>query len=117
MESVVRFDVSGVAAPVTAARLRLWVTDPSGNGPEVYASQTDWNEQAVTWNTRPPSTSGLLADVGSVSAGTFVDYDVSAHVTGDGTWSFVLRADSTDGADFHSRENTNPPRLIITTPG
>jgi acid phosphatase len=43
-----------------------------------------------------------------------VDYNVTALVTGNGTYSFDLGADSTDGATFSSREGSAPPQLTLT---
>ena len=35
-------------------------------------------------------------------------------MTGNGIWSFVLAGSSSDGVDFHSKEATNDPQLVIT---
>src|SRR5438309_7653747 len=102
LESFVAFDVADPGAPVSRATLRLFVTNQSGNGPKVYRSDTGWSETAVTWNTRPPRHE-LLADLGAVTTGHYVEYDVTAAVTGPGPVSFDLVADSTDGTDFSTR--------------
>ncbi|MEW6475403.1 MAG: DNRLRE domain-containing protein [Actinomycetota bacterium] len=111
--SYVRFAVNGVGA-VSKATLRLYVKDKSSNGPEVYLSDPAWSERSVTWNNRPPRAGPLLADIGSVAYGQWVEYDVSAAVTGDGLWSFELTADSSDGIDFSSSEaSSNRPQLVL----
>jgi hypothetical protein len=54
--SFLKFDVSGLGSnPVMAAKLRLYVTDGTGNGPSVRTSFNSWTETGVTWNTRPAS--------------------------------------------------------------
>ncbi len=114
-ESVVRFSVSGVEGTVSSARLRAFVTNSSANGPEVYSSATGWAESTVTWNSKPARTSGLLADAGAVSSGSWVEWDVTSAVTGDGTYSFTLVADSSDGTDLSTKESgSNRPQLVVT---
>ncbi|HEV7862039.1 MAG TPA: DNRLRE domain-containing protein, partial [Acidimicrobiia bacterium] len=106
-----RFNVAGLVGTVTRARLRLWVTNGSGNGPAVYPTALGlapaappWPESAITWNRRPARTGPALADLGSVSAQRFVDLDVTAAVTGDGSYGFELASGSADGTVFASRE-------------
>ena len=117
-ESILRFAVSGVDGAVTSARLRAWVTDGSSNGPEVYRAGTDWEESAVTWNTKPARSGGLLADAGKLSASRWVEWDVTAAVTGNGTYGFYLVADSSNGTDLATRETgSNGPQLVVTVGG
>jgi hypothetical protein len=46
-----------------------------------------------------------------------VEYDVTPLVTGSGTFSFVLVADSSDGVVFSSREGAQAPQLRLTLQG
>ena len=115
LESFVAFAVPDPGAPVTRATLRLFVANKSGNGPKVYRSDAGWAETGVTWNTRP-ARHELLADIGSVSAGRYVSYDVTPAVAGAGAVSFDLVADSTDGTDFNTREaGADHPELLVET--
>jgi hypothetical protein len=51
-----------------------------------------------------------------VAVNTWVDYDVTSLVRGDGLVSFALTGTSSDGTDFTSREGgANAPQLLITT--
>jgi hypothetical protein len=45
---------------------------------------------------------------------SWVEYDVTTLVTGEGTYSFVLIGDSDDGVRFSSRESSNGPQLVVT---
>ena len=45
----------------------------------------------------------------------WVEFDVSAAVTGDGTYSFALTSDDKRSVTYSSREGANPPELILTT--
>lgn len=113
-ETLVRFDVSGVGGPVTSARLRLYATNASVNGPKAYPVGSAWSETGVTWERRPAPTGGAIADTGKIGSGRYVEWDVTSLVTGDGTYSFSLIPDSADGADFRSREaGSNRPQLVI----
>ena len=54
--SYLRFDVNGLSGPVTSARLRVYVTNGTVDGPPAFAvAETAWGETAVTWTTRPPT--------------------------------------------------------------
>lgn len=114
-QSLVMFNATGVTGTVTSAKLRVFVSDPSGDGPSVTRTATTWTENAVTWNTRPALSGGALADAGAIASGTWVEYEVKAAVTAAGTYSFALISTSGDGATFQSREASNKPQLVITT--
>jgi hypothetical protein len=113
--SYLRFAVSGVSAPVQRATLRLWVRENGStrDGPALYATDTDWTETDLTWTTRPPATGGVLDDTEQLASSTWVEYDVTAAVSGDGPIAFVLVAPSADGVIFHSREGEHPPQLVL----
>ena len=113
--SYLRFDVAGVTAPVQRATLRLWVRDKGStqDGPAIYATDATWTETVLTWTTRPAPQGSALDDSGKLASSTWVEYDVTAAVSGDGPIAFVLAAQSADGVIFHSREAANPPQLVV----
>jgi len=114
-EGYFRFSVSGLSGAVQSATLRLWVTDGTGNGPAVYGvTDTTWSETGLTWNNKPANNPTATDNKGAVSISTWVEYDVTPLVTGNGTFSFALIADSSDGLDVFSREGTKPPQLVVT---
>ena len=118
LESFIRFSVTGISGTVQSARLRVYIpSNGSANGPAVYTTGTSWTETGIAWNNRPSRTSGALDNKGAISAGTWVEYNVTSAVTGNGTVSFVLAADSTDGVVFSSRQGSQPPQLVITLAG
>jgi hypothetical protein len=115
IESFIRFTVNEVPGPIQSARLRLYVTDNrTENGPAVYATDNTWEERSITWNNRPAPTSNAVDNVEELDSNSWLEYDVTSLVTGSGTFSFVLIADSTDGVVFSSREGDQPPQLMIT---
>ena len=118
VESFIRFTVSGISGDVQNAKLRVYdSTNASNDGPAVYATDTSWTESALTWKTRPARISKELDNKGNISVNTWVEYDVTSQVKGNGTFSFVLAADSSDAATFSSRQGGQPPQLVIATTG
>jgi hypothetical protein len=112
--SYLKFDVSGLSGPPSSAMLRVFVTDPSGNGGAAYATSSSWTETGITWSTAPPPTGSALAQAGATTTGTWVQLNVTSAVAGNGTVSFVLSDGSGDSAIYSSREGTNPPELVVT---
>ena len=91
------------------------MTDSASNAPQIATTSSAWTETGLTWNNQPaPGT--VTGDLGSVSKNTFIDYPVTVAVNGDGTYSFVLVAQSSNGLGVASREatSTNRPRLVVT---
>jgi hypothetical protein len=118
VESFIRLTVKGISGTIQNAKLRVYdSTNASNNGPAVYATGTSWTESALTWKSRPARTSAELDNKGSLTTNTWVDYDVTSQVTGNGTFSFVLAADSNDAATFSSRQGSQPPQLVIAVAG
>ena len=116
VESFIRFTVAGVSGTIQSAKLRVYVsTNGSVNGPAVYGTGTSWTETGVTWNNRPSRITGMLDNKGIISTNAWVEYNVTSSVTGNGTYSFVLAADSNDAATFSSRQGSQPPQLVVTT--
>ncbi len=113
-QSYLRFDVAGVSGAIQSANLRLFVTNGSTNGPAVYGTDNSWTETGITWNNRPAPTTPVLANVGNAPSESWVVYDVTGYVTGNGAYSFVVVADSTDGMTTRSREGSPPPELVLT---
>ena len=115
VESFVQFTVTGISSSVQNARVRLYnTTNASENGPAIYATHTSWTESEITWDQRPERTSEELDNRDSISEDSWVEYDVTGAVTGNGSFSFVLAADSNDAATFSSRQGSQPPELVIT---
>jgi hypothetical protein len=56
----------------------------------------------------------MIDNVGAFGTNTWVEYDVTSMVLGNGTYTFALVADGTDGATFSSREGTTPSQLVVT---
>ena len=114
IESYFRFTVAGISGTVTNAKLRLYVSEGTNNGPAVYTTSNDWVETGLTWNNRPSRTSGAIDDKGALGTNTWVEYNVTPFITGNGTYSFVLATDTTDRLDLSSSEGSPAPELVVT---
>ena len=115
IETYLRFDVTGVLGTVRSATLRLYVVaDGTGDGPAVFPTGTGWDETGVTWATRPEATGSAVADMGAVTAGAWVELDVTAVVTGNEGVGLQLRQLGLDGLSLYSRQGSYRPQLVVT---
>jgi acid phosphatase type 7 len=115
IDSYLRFTVNNVSTPVQKAKIRVYdTTNGSTNGPAIYTTGANWEETTITWNNRPARTSGAIANIGAVGTSSWVEYDVTSVVKGNGTYQFVLGADSSDGVTLASREGASAPQLVLT---
>ena len=118
MESYLKFTLAGITGTVQSAKLHVFDSnDATNNGPAVYAAPSSWTETGITWNNRPARTGVPSDNKVQIAVGTWVEYDVAPLVTGNGDVTFVLVGDSTDGANFASKEYGDPskkPQLEVT---
>ena len=118
IESYLRFRVTGISGPLQSAKLRLWITEGTANGPAVFtAADNTWAENAITWTNRPARALGPTDDKAALAIGTWVEYDVKPLMTGDGTYSFVLVTGSADAVTFIARESSDAvhrPELAVS---
>jgi 3-phytase len=114
--SYLKFEVSGISGPVTNAKLRLYSEAASVDGPELRPVVTNWDENSITWNTRPAATAGPVDDTAAIPPYSWVEFDVTDLMNGDGTYAFRLSQYSHDGVTFASREaTTGRPELLVET--
>lgn len=114
--SFLRFEVSGLSGTVTSAKLRLYATDATVNGPAVYTTSSSWQESTVTFNNKPANQT-VLSTSAQVAANSWVEWDVTAAVTGNGTVNLAVSPTGTDGTVFYSRNNSDTsirPQLVVT---
>ena len=116
--SFIRFNVSGISGTVQNVKLRVYcTTNATANGPASYLADSNWVESGaggVSWDTQPALLSAATDNKGAIAVSSWVEYDVTALVTADGTYTFALVADSNDGVTFSSREGGTAPQLVVT---
>jgi hypothetical protein len=116
-QSYLRFTVEGVEGSVARATLRLYAETGADAGLSLYGSSSEWDEEAITWSSRPlPTLSPLLVLEEAVVAGQWLELDVTPLVGGNGSYSFVLGIDSSNGLAMTSREGIDGqrPHLLVT---
>lgn len=117
--SLLRFDTSAVTAgsTVTSVQLRLYsINSASTGGVRVHPSSSTWDENAVTWNTRPSWDDSILATGGATVKNKWFTIDLPiSSITPNGNTSFGLDY-SVKGtvSIFSSRESgSQAPQLIV----
>ena len=113
-EAYLKFDVSSINRLVVAAKVRLYVTNGSTGGYQIYETSSGWSELGINYSNRSQRISGVLDSNGTNNVNTFIDFDVSNAVLEQGIYSFVIAGASSNGMDFHSRTAAKPPKLILT---
>jgi len=118
--SYLKFDVSGLTGPAQSAKLRLYVTDTSNDGGGIYVvsnnylgTSTAWTQTGLKWNNAPAISGTALSIVGAVSVGSWVEFDVTSAISGNGLYSFGLKNNSSDVVQYASKEAVNKPELVI----
>ncbi|TMA99974.1 MAG: DNRLRE domain-containing protein [Deltaproteobacteria bacterium] len=119
-QSFLRFTVTGIGARVVGqAILRLTVAPgrraaSSAGGRVHLVTDNGWTEAGTTYHTRPPVDGPVLAQQGAVGVKQTVDFDVTAAVVGDGTYSFALESPARDAVWYRSRQaRSGRPELRV----
>ncbi|MDZ7343633.1 MAG: DNRLRE domain-containing protein, partial [candidate division KSB1 bacterium] len=122
--SYLKFDITNLEGTIQRAKLYLYVTNAGTDGGSVHAisndylnSTTPWTESGLTWENAPAMNSPALSSVGAVALDTWVEFDVTAAISGNGIYSFGLKNNSTERVYYSSKEGSRPPVLMITTSG
>jgi hypothetical protein len=114
--SHLRFDVAGLAAPVTKATLRVWAQASRNDGFTVHrVTSTTWGESTITYANAPSIPNQNVGKSGATGV-SYVDTPLTGVITGDGTYSFALkRSGSKATLAYDSREGAHPPQLVVET--
>jgi hypothetical protein len=116
VNSFLRFTVKGLnGSPVTHASLSIYANSGSSQGliARTVANKT-WGETTINYSNMPVI--GLsLASSGAVSSGTWITFNVTSYIVGDGTYSFALTTPGSTAISLASREaGANAPKLIVS---
>lgn len=116
VDSYLRFDVQGLSGTVTKATLRVFANSASSLGYTLSSLEDNaWDELTITYNNAPP-TGNALGSSGAFGAGVWIELDVTAYITGNGTYSLALTTPGSTAISFASREaGARAPQLIIET--
>ena len=115
-----KFNVTGIVGTIQSAKLRLFVSDAGPDGGSIYSVSNNylgtinpWLESGINWNNAPSITGAPLSSAGAVTLGQTVELDVSAAISGDGTYSFGIKNNNSDLVYYDSKETVNKPQLVI----
>jgi hypothetical protein len=116
VHSYLRFNVQGLNGTVTKATLRVFANSALSLGCTAYGvSNTTWTESTINYS-NAPVVGSALGSSGSFGAGVWISMDVTAYVTGNGTYNLAVMTASGTAVSLASREaGANAPQLIIET--
>jgi hypothetical protein len=107
VRSYLRFNVQNLSGRLTHATLRMYANSATSSGCVANIVNNTWTETGLTHN-NAPVLGTALGSSGSFGAGLWISMDVTAYVTGNGTYNIAV--------SFASREvGANAPQLIIET--
>ncbi|MFQ5637814.1 MAG: IPT/TIG domain-containing protein [bacterium] len=117
-----KFTVSGIGGSIVSAKIRLNVVDASSDGGSIFSisnnydnTNTPWTELDINANNAPSISGTALSSVGSVSLNETVEFDVTAAMSRNGTYSFAIINSSSNVAKYSSKEGLVAPELLIET--
>ena len=109
-----KFRVTGLTGRITSARLRLRAVTADRGGAVLFRASNRWSETTLSWRSAPRATGARRVRVPAASRPGFVDLDLGAIVTRDGTYTLVLAGARGAGARYSSREGRTAPQLVLT---
>lgn len=116
VRSYVRFNVQGLSGSVTRATLRVYANSSSSGGYEARGvSNNSWEESTITYN-NAPAVGNVLGSSGGFSGGTWTSVEITAYITGNGSYNLAVVVPGSTAVSFASRESGgNAPRLVVET--
>ena len=118
LHAYLKFTVQGTGGTqVQHAYLHVFANSSSNTG--IYAltvADNSWAENTVNYNTAPVLGT-LLGSSGAYPSGTWITFDVTAYITGEGTYSFGITTPGSTQLSFASKESgVNAAYLVLTFP-
>ncbi|HEY3311707.1 MAG TPA: DNRLRE domain-containing protein, partial [Anaerolineales bacterium] len=117
VHSYLRFNVQGLSAPVTLATLRVFAnTTSNGQTYDIQSvSNNTWGESTITY-ANAPALGAVIGSSPSFGAGVWTSVNVTAYITGNGSYNLALSERGSSSITFASRESgLNAPQLVIQT--
>jgi hypothetical protein len=113
LRTYLTFTISGLASAPSSAKLRLYVTDASDTGGQLYVVSTAWAESTITWSTAPALPVRALTSIPAAKSGKWVEIDVTSAVRGNGSLSFAIATSSANTVAYSSRETARAATLLV----
>ncbi len=115
VSSLLRFSLVGVNQQVLSqVQLQVYANSSSTKGIDVKSvANNTWGELTTTFS-NAPAAGNTLFSTQKTTGGSWVVFDVTTYVTGEGTYSFNLLTPGTTAINFSSRESgSRSPKLIL----
>jgi len=115
LNSFMRFSVQGLyGRAITRVQLLIFANSSSGNGLDALAvSDNNWTENTINFSNAPVM-DGILGSSSLVSAGTWINFDLTGYIIGEGDYSIGLSTTGLTAISLASRESGEfSPQLII----
>ncbi len=111
------FNVQGVSGAISSATLRLYAVT-AGSGASARSTTLGWTETGITNANAPAYGVTPVSTVSNFTAGSWLSFNVTSLVTGNGTVAFAYTSASKTAISFASREDTaHAPQLIVIAAG
>jgi hypothetical protein len=110
-----KFEVDDLAGQVTEATITLTVEAESSDGGTLYRAAHDgWSETTID-GTNAPGDNGIpIRSLGDITGRRQVVIDVTDQIDGNGTYSFVLRSDSSWTGRYVAKETNIAEAPVLT---
>ena len=112
-----RFTIQGVTGTITKVTLRVFANTASTTGYSVrVVNDNTWTEAATKFANAPAVSATNVGSSGAFGAGRWTTIDVTALITGNGTFNLALVTSGGAGINLASRETgANAPHLVLQT--
>jgi chitodextrinase len=118
LHAYLKFTVQGLGGrSIQHAYLHVYANTSSNSGINALkVADNTWGETTINYNNAPPLGS-LLGSSGAYTTGSWITFDVTPYITGEGTYSFGITTLGTTQLSFASKESgVNAAYLVVTLP-
>lgn len=108
--------VAGIPAGATQLHATLALTPQSSaaNTINAHCGPSSWSGATLTWNNQPGFAAPIVSSVAAETANTPLQLDVSACVTGNGTFTVVLDQPAGGVVKLNSSRSAAPPSIAVS---
>ncbi len=115
-----RFVVDDIEGEILSADLRLFATEGSDYGGDIFVVDDgdpmmgmQWTEDTLTFNNAPAVQGEPIASFAVAPSASVVNFDVTDAVTLGASHSFAITTISEDEIEYSSKEGETPPVLLV----
>jgi Right handed beta helix region len=114
MRTYVTFDIKGVSGTIQSAQLRVFALTGSTTGYDLQSvADSSWQEKSITY-ANAPGLGPILASSLPFKIGSWVSFDVTPFIAGNGKWSVALTTRAKSVLRISSREQrAYAPQLVV----